>query len=148
MCRISQTKCSYCYTSRKRLAGSHFASKTPLFKYPLKWIFFLLQEKQNSKNGEIVWPELKPCLYKRRWAMNRMLVCTYEHKDIKINMGFCFLDVGELVGDASVSMPVRCLTEEIVDSAMNQRSEEREVRFFDLVPNSVYSCPHDWRMTS
>ncbi|KAI8533607.1 hypothetical protein RHMOL_Rhmol10G0022800 [Rhododendron molle] len=29
-------------------------------------LYFKKKEKQNSKNGEIVWPELKPCLYKRR----------------------------------------------------------------------------------
>lgn len=29
-------------------------------------LYFKKKEKQNSKRGEIEWPELKPCLYKRR----------------------------------------------------------------------------------
>lgn len=29
-------------------------------------LYFKKKEKQNSKKGEIEWPELKPCLYKRR----------------------------------------------------------------------------------
>ncbi|KAF7129157.1 hypothetical protein RHSIM_Rhsim10G0016000 [Rhododendron simsii] len=29
-------------------------------------LYFKKKEKQNSENGKIVWPELKPCLYKRR----------------------------------------------------------------------------------
>lgn len=32
---------------------------------------FAVQEKQNAKEKEIEWPELKPCLYKRRWSLRK-----------------------------------------------------------------------------
>lgn len=57
MCRISQIKCSYCYTSRKRLASSHFATKTP-FKYPSKWIFVPTGEAKFQERGNrMAWVE-------------------------------------------------------------------------------------------
>ncbi|XP_058186251.1 ribosomal RNA-processing protein 8 isoform X3 [Rhododendron vialii] len=51
---------------KKKVSCISFCQQDSVVQVPIKMNFFSKQEKQNSKNGEIVWPELKPCLYKRR----------------------------------------------------------------------------------
>ncbi|KAI8533604.1 hypothetical protein RHMOL_Rhmol10G0022500 [Rhododendron molle] len=50
---------------KKRVSLISFCHQDSI-QVPIKMNFLFLQEKRNSKNGEVEWPELNPCLYKRR----------------------------------------------------------------------------------
>jgi hypothetical protein len=69
LCRMLKIKCSFCFTSGKRFVTLTITFHLPRcsFHYGLRFGGGLPSLQEKGKVGtNIEWPELKPCLYKRR----------------------------------------------------------------------------------
>lgn len=128
--------------SNKMFILLYFKKKVSLISFchqdsiqvPIKMNFLFLQEKRNSKNEEIEWPELNPCLYKRRWAMNRML----ESVDLwawPLNMSNMFSESARCFW---YCLRVKNQYEGVPDSG-DSEIEEQQFEFF-ILPFQALKC--------
>jgi hypothetical protein len=69
-CRMLKIKCSFCFTSGKRFVTLTIAfhlSRCPLSLWTkIRWWLTISLQEKGRVGTNIEWPELKPCLYKRR----------------------------------------------------------------------------------